>query len=147
MLATAELREAVKKRLEAAPELAGVAILLEDRLDIEHEIGVALGTAGGLVCVVSTGAEKFRQSGNPVPVADIEVFVEFGEVPAVNRSASGSRLPASTAASIAVKALHHHQWRPGRVLVASEKLYDRHDKTKLQTYTCVFTTVVDYGAD
>jgi len=140
----ADLRAAVVARLQAVPELAGVEILSEDRNDITTMINMALAQGKGLVLVVSTGAERFTQPSNPTPVATVELYVEVGEIPAINRTPSGSRLPASDASVLVIRALHHFAWTAGKVLVVTQKLYDRDDKKKLVTYTPILTTTVEY---
>jgi hypothetical protein len=140
----ADLRAAVVQRLQANEKLAGITILAEDRLDLSTEINKALATGKGIVITVATGSEKFRQGSNPVPVAEVELIVEVGEIPLINRSKNGARLPASEAAAIIVSALHHYPWEAGKVLVASEKIYDKDAKEKIVSYASVFTTLIQY---
>ena len=140
----ADLRTAVVQRLEANEKLAGITILGEDRLALMSEINKALATGKGIVITVSTGSEKFRQSANPVPVAEVELIVEVGEIPLINRAQSGARLPASEAACIIVSALHQYLWEPSKTLVASEKIYNKDDKAKIVTYASIFTTFIQY---
>lgn len=144
MPSIADLRQAAVLRLQAVPEFSGVAVLAEDRLDLVTEINKAVATGKGLVVTVATGSEKFRQGANPKPVAEVELVVEVGENPMVNRAPTGARLPASDAAALVVRALHHFPWTPGKVLVASEKVYDKDDKAKIVTYAAIFTTLIDY---
>jgi len=141
----ADLRTAVVSRLQAIPQLAGVEILSEDRNDITTMIATALAQGKGLVVVVQTGNERFTQAGNPTPVSTVELFVEVGEIPAINRAPSGSRLPASDASALIIRALHHHVWTPGKTLIVTEKVYDRNDKKKLVTHTPVFSTTIEYS--
>lgn len=143
-----ELRRSVVAKLQAIPQLAGVEVISEDRNDVATAINTALAQGRGIVLVVSTGAERFTQGSNPTPVSNVEVYVEVGEIPAVNRGPKGSRVAASDAAALVVRALHHFPWTHGKVLVASEKLYDRNDTKKIVTYTPIFTTTVEYpGGD
>jgi hypothetical protein len=142
----ADLRSAVVLRLQALPALQGVAILAEDRLDLTSEVNAALATGKGLAVTVACGNEKFRQGANPRPVSEVELIVEVGEIPLINRAPSGSRLPASNAAALIVSALHHYPWEPGKVLVASEKVYDKDSKTKVVVYASIFTTLIEYPA-
>lgn len=140
----ATLRASVVAHLQAIPQLAGVAVLAEDRDDVVTAISTALAQGRGLVLVVSTGAERFTQGGNPVPVSDVDVYVEVGEIPAINRGPKGARIPASDVSCLVVRALHHFVWTPGKVLVADAKAYDRNDKSKVVTYTPIFKTKVEY---
>ncbi len=141
-----DLRASVVRRLESLPALAGVPVIAEDRMNVVTEIQKALGQGGGLVVTVGTGGAKGAAPNDPLPQADVEVVVEVAEVPAVNRGAAGSKIPADTAAVIAVCALHHFPWESGKALTFSEILYDRNDKKQLVIYTAIFTTRVAFTA-
>jgi len=141
-----QLRAAVTRRLESLPALAGVPVVPEDRQNLKSEIDRALGQAGGLVLTVSMANARGAAPNDPLPQADVEVVVECAEIPAVNRSAAGRQIPAVTASVLAVCALHHWPWEPGKVLTYSETLYDRDDKKALVAYTCIFTTRVAFAA-
>ena len=140
----ATLRERVVAHLQAIPEPAGIPVIHEDRDDVMTAIRTALAQGQGLVLVVSTGPERFTQGGNPLPVADVDVFVEVSEIPAINRGPKGARIPASDAACLVVRALHYYAWAPGKVLVADAKAYDRNDTSKTVTYAPIFKTKVEY---
>ena len=141
-----DLRDAVVRRLESLPALAGVPVVPEDRMDIETEIRKALGQAGGLVVTVGTGGAKGAAPNDPLPQADVEVVVEVAEIPAVNRGPAGRKTPAVSAAVTAVVALHHFPWESGKALVFSEIIYNRDDKKQLVIYTAIFTTRVAFTA-
>jgi hypothetical protein len=141
-----DLRAAVTRRLETLPALAGVPVIPEDRQDLAYEIDRALGQAGGLVVTVGTGSAKAAAPGDPLPQSDAEIVVECAEIPSVNRAEGGRRLPAVSAANIAICALHHWPWERGKALVYDEIIYDRDDKKAAVIYTCVFKTRVAHRA-
>lgn len=137
-----DLRAAVVRRLESLPALAGVPVIGEDRMNIATEIQKALGQAGGLCVTVGTGSARGAAPNDPLPQGDIEIVVEAAEIPAINRGDAGRKIPAITVANIAIRALHHFAWEPGRALVFDELVYDREDKKQLVIYTAIFKTRV-----
>lgn len=142
-----DLRSAVVARLQSVPALAGIPVLGEDRLDIQAEIAKGLATGGGLVIAVSTGGGRFLSPNLPLPQCEAEIFVECAEVPAVNRGASGRKIPGIRVAVLAVRALHHFGWTRGQVLTATEISYSRHDTKPIVVYVPSFTTRVLFDAD
>jgi len=142
-----DLRAAVVQRLKSTPALAGVPVLAEDRLDVKTEIDRGLSTGGGLVLVVVTGSGRFVSPNLPVPQCEAEIIVECAEIPAVNRAASGKKIPAVSAAVLACRALHHWGWTRGQVLTAEEIDYNRHDTKPIVAYVLTFRTRVLFDAD
>lgn len=140
-----DLLQSTVLRLQSLPELKGIEIIPEDRLDILTAINTALYQAKGMVIVVSIGDEEFTQPANPTPTANAELFVEIGEIPSINRSETGARIPGSSVSRIVVKGLHHFAWEPGKCLVARKKLYDKNDKTKIVTRTVILSTLIAYS--
>jgi hypothetical protein len=141
-----DLRAAVTRRLAALPALNGVPVIPEDRQNLAYELDKALGQGGGLVVTVGTGSAKAAAPGDPLPQSDAEIVVECAEIPAINRAEGGRKIPAVTAADIAVTALHHWPWERGKALVYDEIIYDKDDKKAIVVYTCVFKTRVVHHA-
>lgn len=141
-----DLRAATVRRLESLPVLAGVPVIAEDRMNILTEIQTALGQGGGLVVTVGTGSAKGAAPNDALPQADVELVVEVAEIPAINRGETGRKIPAITAAVIAVVALHHFAWERGKALVFDEFVYDREDKKQIVSYTAIFKTRVSFEA-
>lgn len=145
-----DLRAAVVRRLETLAVLPKVPVIAEDRQNIGTEIRKALGIGGGLCLTVSTGNATNLTPGAEIPQGTIDVIVEVGEIPAVNRPAGGRTgfgIPAITAAVCAVRALHFFGWCPGKTLVWREMQYDKDDKDNIIVYTLIFSTVVNFNAN
>lgn len=104
------LKEQTVKRLNSLPALSKVSVLMEDNLDLEAEINKALEQTGGLVVVVSYGDCEGIDSAIKPPLANVELVVEIGETPILNRSDGGSNIVGSDLATMVAKALHQYRW-------------------------------------
>lgn len=103
------LQAAIEARLKEDPQLSAVAIITEDRKDLNTEIETAIAKLG-LCIVIGTASLGVSNPNLPGPVFD---SVEFSAIVAenvlLNRSL-GSELDAMSAAIAVHEQLH--MWRP-----------------------------------
>lgn len=134
-----ELREAVCRKLESLPELAGVPVIPEDRQNVVTEITKALSQAKGLCVVVNTGEGRCDAPGNPAATSELQLLVEIAEIPVINRSPAGLRLPAVDVMGIVVSTLHQHTDPTGGTLTFVDWSFMN---DKVIKYTPAFSTRV-----
>jgi len=143
-----DLREAVVQRLESLPVFPSrVSVIPEDRQNITTEVRKALGAGGGLVIIIYTGNARNISPATPIPNCELEVIIEVGEIPAINRGATGTKIPAVEAARICIRALHQFAWTEGRCLTFREQEYNRDDKGSVVQYFLSFKTHVSMDAE
>jgi hypothetical protein len=97
-----DIRTAIRDLLVADRTLAGIAILTEDKGDIQNEIERALGVLTdsqgmlGVCVVVMTPTARCSAPDAPGPLLEpISVVVDVIELVIVNRGDTGSKIPAS----------------------------------------------------
>jgi len=148
-----DLRAAVVRRLESLPVLPGIAVIPEDRQNITTEIQKALGMGRGMVIIVYTGNAKNTAPAAPIPQCDLEMIIEIAEIPAINRGATGTKIPGAEVARYCVRALHQYAWTPGRCLTFQEQEYrpeqalGSNKKVQVVQYFLTFKTHVSFDAE
>ena len=142
-----DLRAAVVRRLESLPVLPGIAVIPEDRQNIMTEVSKALAKGNGMVIIVYTGDAKNTAPSAPIPQCELELIVEVGEIPALNRGATGTRIPGSEVARYCVRALHQYIWTAGKSLTFREQRYNKDDTKQVVQHLLYFTTHVSFDAE
>lgn len=137
-----ELLKAVVVKLQTLTLLSGIPIIQEDEADIATKMNKALAQAGGFCIVVSTGDGRNESPANPTPSESLEVMVECGEIPAINRVAGGRMIPSIKVAVACIKALHLYPVDTGTTLVFARREKELDTKTGFIKHTPIFTTKI-----
>ncbi len=137
-----ELLKAVVAKLQSLPLLSGFPIIPEDAKNIATEVNKALAQSGGFCIVVSTGDGRNESPANPTPSESMEVMIECGEIPAINRVAGGRLIPSLKVAVACIKALHLFSVDTGTTLVFARREKEIDTKGGLVKHTPIFTTKI-----
>jgi hypothetical protein len=139
-----DLLKAVVARLQSLPLLSGIPIIPEDESDIATKMNNALAQAGGFCIVVSIGDGRNESPANPTPSESLEVVVECGEIPVINRAAGGRMIPAIKVAVACIKSLHLHPIDTGTTLVFARREKELETKTGFIKHSPIFTTKISH---
>jgi len=142
-----DLRAAVVRRLESLPVLTGVAVIPEDRQNIATEVRKAMANGKGLAIVIYTGDAKNIAPAAPIPQCELELIVEVGEIPAMNRGPAGTKIPGCEVARYCVRGLHQHEWSYGKSLTFQQQQFNKDDKAMIVQHLLFFTTIVSFDAE
>ena len=121
-----QLQEDIAAVLAATPALADAKILVDNQGDIEARVESALGSLepgptglSGLILIVLLPEVEDAETNLPGPPLSAICEIQVIEDPLVNRMDGGTSIRSSSAAVLALNALHHYV-SGGRLLVAGK---------------------------
>jgi hypothetical protein len=101
-----QLQEEVAATLNLAPDLTGVQTLSVRKLDVYSEIAKAVNAYKGLFLAVSALTAKNITPGIRSVRLQVELVVTANELPTLNRSNLGTKLPGDEAIISVIERLH-----------------------------------------